>query len=52
MISFINYNIKMSNMKEINDAKIHKKNMREKAAITMKSDTKRKALKIRLFLER
>ena len=44
MISFINYNIKMSNMKEINDAKIHKKNMREKTAITNEIRYKKKSL--------
>ena len=43
MISFINYNIKMSNMKEINDAKIHKKNMREKAVITNEIRYKKKS---------
>ena len=44
MISFINYNIKMSNMKEINDAKIHKKNMREKTAIANEIKYKKKSL--------
>ena len=43
MISFINYNIKMSNMKEINDAKIHKKNMREKTAIANEIRYKKKS---------
>ena len=43
MISFINYNIKMSNMKEINDAKIHKKNMREKTAIANEIKYKKKS---------
>ena len=43
MISFINYNIKMSNMKEINDAKIHKKNMREKTAIATEIKYKKKS---------
>ena len=33
----------MSNMKEINDAKIHKKNMREKAAITNEIRYKKKS---------
>ena len=44
MISFINYNIKMSNMKEINDTKIHKQNMREKTAIGNKIKYKKKSL--------
>ena len=43
MISFINYNIKMSNMKEINDTKIHKKNMREKTAIANEIKYKKKS---------
>ena len=43
MISFINYNIKISNMKEINDIKIHEQNMKEKTVISNKIRYKKKS---------
>ena len=43
MISFINYNIKMSNMKEINDTKIQEQNMKEKTVIANKIRYKKKS---------